>query len=97
MPSRFFRLRGPFGSAHRQLQDPGLLADDEMLSLFEANPGEELTALGYPLGAESNSAGFAILRSGKIASYPLLPTEATQKFLFDFAIFPGNSGDLKLS
>jgi S1-C subfamily serine protease len=69
-----------------------LLADDEMLSLFEVNPGDELTALGYPLGAESNSAGFAILRSGKIASYPLLPTEATQKFLFDFAIFPGNSG-----
>ena len=69
-----------------------LLADDEMLSLFEVNPGEELTALGYPLGAESNSVGFAILRSGKIASYPLLPTESTQKFLFDFAIFPGNSG-----
>src|SRR2546428_3669701 len=69
-----------------------LLADDDMLSEFEVNPGEELTCLGYPFGAESNAAGFAILRSGRIASYPLLPTESTQKFLFDFAIFPGNSG-----
>lgn len=69
-----------------------LLADDEMLSQFDVNPGEELSCLGYPFGAESNAAGFAILRSGRIASYPLLPTESTQKFLFDFAIFPGNSG-----
>ena len=69
-----------------------LLADDDMLSEFEVNPGEELTCLGYPFGTESNAAGFPILRSGRIASYPLLPTESTQKFLFDFAIFPGNSG-----
>ena len=69
-----------------------VLADDEMLTQFEVNPGEELSCLGYPFGAESNAAGFPILRSGRIASYPLLPTESTQKFLFDFAIFPGNSG-----
>jgi Trypsin-like peptidase domain len=69
-----------------------ILADDEMLSQFDVNPGEELSCLGYPFGAESNAAGFAILRSGRIASYPLLPTETIQKFLFDFAIFPGNSG-----
>src|SRR5439155_14391522 len=31
-----------------------LLADDEMLSQFEVNPGEELSCLGYPFGAESN-------------------------------------------
>ena len=69
-----------------------LLADDEMLSQFEVNPGEDLTCLGYPFGAESNRAGFPILRSGKIASYPLLPTASTKTFLFDFEIFPGNSG-----
>src|SRR2546422_6466210 len=69
-----------------------LLADDDMLSEFEVNPGEELICLGYPFGTESNSAGFPVLRSGKIASYPLLTTESTQKILFDFAIFPGNSG-----
>jgi Trypsin-like peptidase domain len=69
-----------------------LLADDEMLSQFEVNPGEELSCLGYPFGAESNAAGFAVLRSGRIASYPLLPTETTRTFLFDFEIFSGNSG-----
>src|SRR5262245_21135328 len=69
-----------------------LLADDEMLSQFEVNPGEELSCLGYPFGAESNPAGFAVLRSGRIASYPPLPTETTRTFLFDFAIFSGNSG-----
>src|SRR5207247_9398654 len=69
-----------------------LLADDDMLSEFEVNPGEELTCLGYPFGTESNAAGFPILRSGRIASYPLFPPESTQKFLFNFAIFPENSG-----
>jgi len=68
------------------------VADDDMLSEFEVNPGEELICLGYPFGAESNTGGFPILRSGRIASYPLLPTESTKALLFDFPIFPGNSG-----
>lgn len=69
-----------------------LLADDETLAKFEFHPGDELHCLGYPLGAESNQAGFPILRSGKIASYPLLPTKETKTFLFDFRVFRGNSG-----
>src|SRR5437667_3562952 len=68
------------------------VADDDMLSEFEVNPGEELICLGYPFGAESNTGGFPILRSGRIPSYPLLPTESTKALLFDFPIFPGNSG-----
>lgn len=69
-----------------------LLADDATLSRFEIHPGDELECLGYPLGAAANGAGFPILRSGKIASYPLLPTEKVRTFLFDFRVFPGNSG-----
>jgi S1-C subfamily serine protease len=69
-----------------------LLADDDMLSKFQIHPGDELECLGYPLGLMSNDAGFPILRSGKIASYPLLPTSATKTFLFDFRVFKGNSG-----
>ncbi len=69
-----------------------LLADDKALSDFEIHPGDELTCLGYPLGLAANNAGFPILRSGKIASYPLLPTRTTKTFLFDFRIFKGNSG-----
>jgi len=69
-----------------------LLADDETLRKFEIHPGDELNCLGYPFGAESNEIGFPILRSGKIASYPILPTKHVKTFLFDFEVFPGNSG-----
>ena len=74
------------------LLSTNLLADDKALSNFEIHPGDELECLGFPLGLEANDAGFPILRSGKIASYPLLPTNTTKTFLFDFRIFKGNSG-----
>jgi S1-C subfamily serine protease len=74
------------------LMSTDLLADDDMLSKFQIHPGDELECLGYPLGSASNDVGFPILRSGKIASYPLLPTAATKTFLFDFRVFKGNSG-----
>ncbi|BBO80452.1 hypothetical protein DSCO28_10180 [Desulfosarcina ovata subsp. sediminis] len=48
--------------------------------------------LGFPFGVESNESGFPILRSGRIASYPLTPTKLTQTFLLDFEVFGGNSG-----
>jgi S1-C subfamily serine protease len=69
-----------------------LLADDNLLSKFEIHPGDELECLGYPFGFPSNAAGFPVLRSGKIASYPLLPTAVTKTFLYDFRVFKGNSG-----
>ncbi len=69
-----------------------LLADDATLAKFEIHPGDTLQCLGYPLGIQANEAGFPILRSGKIASYPLLPTESTKTFLLDFNVFQGNSG-----
>jgi hypothetical protein len=69
-----------------------LLADDKSLSELEIHPGDNLECLGYPFGMESSDAGFAILRSGKIASYPLLPTARTKTFLLDFMVFKGNSG-----
>lgn len=69
-----------------------LLATDELLNKFEVHPGDELLVLGYPYGAEANEAGFPILRSGKIASYPLTPTKNTVTFLLDFNVFKGNSG-----
>jgi hypothetical protein len=59
---------------------------------YEIHPGDELFCLGYPLGAEANPQGFAILRSGKIASFPLTPAKAVKSFLYDFEVFGGNSG-----
>jgi len=69
-----------------------VLADDKMLADFEIHPGDELECLGYPFGQEANDAGFPVLRSGKIASYPLLPTSKTRTLLYDVRIFKGNSG-----
>jgi len=69
-----------------------LLLTDKNIKEFELSPGTELFCLGYPFGSEATQLGFAILRSGKIASYPLLPTTLTKTFLFDFTVFPGNSG-----
>jgi S1-C subfamily serine protease len=69
-----------------------LLADDDDLKKFEIHPGDNISALGFPLGFEANEAGFPVLRSGKIASYPLLPTAETKTFYFDFRVFKGNSG-----
>ena len=75
-----------------QLLSTDMLADDDLIRKYEIHPGDELKCLGYPLGLEANNAGFPILRSGEIASYPLLPTKTTRTFLFDFRIFKGNSG-----
>lgn len=69
-----------------------LLAGDKEISDYEIHAGDALNVLGYPFGIASNDAGFPVLRSGKIASYPLLPTAKTRTFLLDFAVFPGNSG-----
>lgn len=69
-----------------------LFATDDMLNEFEIHPGDELFVLGYPYNVEANEAGFPILRSGKIASFPLTPTDTTRTLLLDFPIYAGNSG-----
>jgi hypothetical protein len=68
-----------------------LLADDDILRKFEIHPGDELRCLGFPLFV-SAEAGFPILRSGIIVSYPILPTKINKSILFDFNVFEGNSG-----
>jgi len=71
---------------------PDFLAGDTEFEKYELHPGDELLCLGFPLGVQANEAGFPILRSGKIASYPLTPLKVVKHFLFDFKIYPGNSG-----
>lgn len=67
------------------------LAGDAELTRFEVHPGDELNVLGYPLGF-GGPGGFPILRSGKIASYPLVPSKDNPYFFLDFRVFKGNSG-----
>lgn len=68
------------------------LAKDETFSQYKLGPGDEMMALGFPRGLSANPAGFPILRSGRVASYPLAPATAFPTFLMDFSVFPGNSG-----
>jgi hypothetical protein len=69
----------------------GLLADDDLLRKFEIHPGDERLCLGFPLFLSSNDR-FPILRSGKIASYPIILTKIYKSILFAFRVFEGNSG-----
>jgi hypothetical protein len=68
------------------------LAKDETFTTYSLGPGDEMMALGFPRGLSANPAGFPILRSGRVASYPLAPATAFPTFLMDFSVFPGNSG-----
>jgi V8-like Glu-specific endopeptidase len=70
----------------------GYLAGDDTFNKYQVNAGDEMMALGFPRGLSANAAGFPILRSGRVASYPLGPAKVFPTFLLDFSVFPGNSG-----
>lgn len=68
------------------------LAEPAELDAWQIGPGDELMSLGFPRGYAANTAGFPILRVGRVASWPLTPIERFETFLLDFPVFPGNSG-----
>lgn len=68
------------------------LAEDKTFNSLEVGAGDEMMALGFPRGLAANQAGFPILRSGRVASYPVAPAKIFPTFLLDFSVFPGNSG-----
>jgi len=68
------------------------LASDDTFEKYQLGPGDEMMILGFPQGLSANSAGFPILRAGRVASYPLGPSAAFPTFLLDYQVFPGNSG-----
>ena len=63
------------------------LADNAAMEAI--GPGDEMMALGFPRGLSANGAGFPILRSGRVASYPIGPSAQFPTVLLDFAVFPG--------
>ncbi|MDI7774628.1 serine protease [Asticcacaulis sp. EMRT-3] len=68
------------------------LASDAGFIAEHIEPGDEMMTLGYPHGLSANVAGFPILRAGRLASYPLMPSSAYPTFLIDLTAVPGNSG-----
>ena len=87
-----FLLPTTFRDTIDDVVSSALLARDADLEKEDLQPGEELSCLGYPFGIESNAAGFPILRSGKIASFPVYPSKIAPQILLDIRIFGGNSG-----
>jgi hypothetical protein len=67
------------------------LAGSDTFSKYNIGPGDEMMVLGYPQGLSANTAGFPILRSGRVAS-PVESGKVSPTFLLDFRVFPGNSG-----
>ena len=69
----------------------GWLADADAFERDQIQPGDQMNVLGFADGLASDERGFAILRSGHLASYPVTP--ATQgTFLLDYSVEAGNSG-----
>lgn len=68
------------------------LAGDDEFEKFEVRPGDEVLVIGYPYGLEANGLGYGVLRSGRIASFPLTPAAMFRTFMVDFSVFGGNSG-----
>lgn len=68
------------------------LVGKDTLEDLEIQPGDELVVLGFPRGVAANKEGFPILRSGRVASYPISPASRFPTFLLDFSVFAGNSG-----
>ena len=66
------------------------LPTPEQLADFHA--GDAVGLAVFPERAEANSIGFAMLRGGSIASYPLVPATAHPMFLVDTVSWPGDSG-----
>ena len=68
------------------------LADERSFTDWGVGPGDEMMTVGYPLGQSSNRAGFPILRTGRVASWPLTPFEHYPTMLLDITVLGGNSG-----
>ena len=68
-----------------------VLIDDGDIRRFNFSPGTQVMILGYPFGY-SPEYGFGVIKSGRVSSYPLIPTKDRITFLCDFNTFPGHSG-----
>jgi len=71
-----------------------LLAKDETLRTQDIHPGTSIFCSGFPHAGQFDpgDAGFPVIRTGCIASFPLIPTSKTKTFLADFNTFEGDSG-----
>ena len=88
----YLRTVPRYVSQQQPLLTLDMLATDKIFEEQDLHPGDELMCLGYPLGLESNAYGFPVLRSGRIASFPIKPSSVAESFLYDIEVYGGNSG-----
>jgi len=80
----------PRKSAWVGLADDWVLGDSACDALA-LHPGDDVFSLGYPRMV-SSPGGFAILRSARISSYPLVPIRRVKRFYLDMQVYKGCSG-----
>lgn len=54
--------------------------------------GDEVSFLGYPEVLPGTGGAFPVLRSGRVASYPVGTSQAGGRFLINADVYPGDSG-----
>lgn len=72
---------------------PAYLANDASFDQNTIVPGEDFIGLCYPRGLPVNVASFPILRSARLASYPLVTASRSPALLPDFFVLPRQCGD----
>jgi hypothetical protein len=83
----------PANAAYNVLS-PDMFAREEDFKTGNVEAGSSLLIFGYPYGSVFGNTGYAMVRSGIISSFPLLPVREFPCFLADFEVFEGNSGSL---
>lgn len=87
------RLPPDFLIQHTQYRlTRGTFATHEYFQQAHITVGDKVLVLGYPFGWASETGMFPLLKSGIIASFPLLPIEKRPVFYIDGTFFSGNSG-----
>lgn len=72
----------------RSFLEEGMLEQDGS----SLRSGEEVAFLGYPDVLPGTEGAFPVLRSGRVASYPVRQGRAGGRFLINSDVYPGDSG-----
>ncbi len=68
------------------------IAKEDVAKKGTIEVGDEVCIPCFPVGTESNKAGWPVLRRGTIATHPLTPLAEAETFFVDSSSFGGESG-----
>jgi hypothetical protein len=85
------RVTLPGNNAHATASWPPL-ATDEVFARLRIHPGDEMSAVGYPLCRMANAQGYPFLRRGAVTTPIQVPGSVLTGFSLDVTTFEGNSG-----